>query len=287
MAVWGFVGEGVDGTGTKRWLAAAVLSVVLAGCGGSSEEADPTLDEPVDVVAAGPDSPDCPVRNHLAAEFNGRTRDGVVPPVDYAFLEARQGGCQPVRFNPCEPMHYVVNAALAPPGAVDDFRAAVRLLEQATGLSFVDDGPTDERYEISRQRSQPERYGPRWAPLLVVWDNGQRHRMDASNPAGGVSSPVDGVSVTGALIVNVDTLIDGKFPPTGFGEGGTWGRVFLHELGHIVGLGHVGRSDQIMFSELGVQKGRAEYHAGDLAGLRLIGREAGCLPTPAPPAVRR
>jgi hypothetical protein len=268
-------------------LAAVVLSVVLAACGGSSEEADPTLDDPVDVVAPGPDSSDCPVRNHLAAEFNGRTRDGVIPPVDYAFLEARQGGCQPVRFNPCEPIHYVVNATLAPPGAVDDFRAAVRLLEQATGLSFVDDGPTDERYEISRQRSQPERYGPRWAPLLVVWDNGQRHRMDASNPAGGVSSPVDGVSVTGALIVNVDTLIDGKFPPTGFGEGGTWGRVFLHELGHIVGLGHVGRSDQIMFSELGVQKGRAEYHAGDLAGLRLIGREAGCLPTPAPPPVRR
>jgi hypothetical protein len=277
----------VDQTGTKRWLAAAVLCVVMAACGGSSEEADPTLEDDAGVVAPGPESADCPVRNHLAAEFNGRTRAGVEPPVDYAFLEARQGGCQPVRFNPCEPIHYVVNAALAPPGAVDDFRAAVRLLEQATGLSFVDDGPTDERYEISRQRSQPERYGPRWAPILVVWDNGQRHRMDASNPAGGVSSPVDGVSVTGALIVNVDTLIDGKFPPTGFGEGGTWGRVFLHELGHIVGLGHVARSDQIMFSELGVQKGRAEYHAGDLAGLRLIGREAGCLPTPAPPPVRR
>lgn len=259
----------------------------MAACGGSAEVADRSLEDDIDVVAPAPDAPDCPVRNHLAAEFNGRTRDGVEPPVDYSFLQARQGGCQPVRFNPCEPIHYVVNSSLAPPGAVDDLRAAIRLLEQATGLSFVDDGPTDERYEISRPRSQPERYGPRWAPLLVVWDNGQRHRMDASNPAGGVSSPVNGVSVTGALIVNVDTLIDGKFPPTGFGEGGTWGRVFLHELGHIVGLGHVGRSDQIMFSELGVQKGRAEYHAGDLAGLRLIGREAGCLPTPAPPPVRR
>ena len=37
------------------------------------------------------------------------------------------------------------------------------------------------------------------------------------------------------------------------------------------GLGHVARSDQIMFPELGVQSGPAEYHAGDLAGLRLIG----------------
>ena len=265
---------------------AVAMAVAGVSCGGSSDDAGPTEDD-IDVVAPGPDAADCPVRNHLAAEFNGRTRAGVEAPVDYAFLEARQGGCHPVRFNPCEPIHYVVNAALAPPGAMDDLQAAMRLLEEATGLTFVDDGPTDERYDVSRPRSQPERYGQRWAPVLVVWDHGQRHRMDVTNPAGGISSPVDGVSVTGVLVVNVDTLVEGKPPQSGFGPGGTWGRVFLHELGHLVGLGHVARSDQIMFSELGVQRGRAEYHGGDLAGLRLIGREAGCLPTPAPPPPRR
>ncbi|MGI8984352.1 MAG: matrixin family metalloprotease [Acidimicrobiales bacterium] len=270
----------------RRWLRLAVAFVLAAGvsCGGSSGGGP--LDG-IDLVSPAPDSADCPVRNHLAAEFNGRTRTGLETPVDYAFLEARQGGCQPVRFNPCEPIHYVVNAALAPPGALDDLHAAMRMLEEASGLRFVDDGPTDERFEVSRPRSQPERYGARWAPVLVVWDHGERHRMDASNPAGGLSSPVDGVSVTGVLIVNVDTLVDSRVPPSGFGEGGTWGRVFLHELGHIVGLGHVARSDQLMFPELGVQGGRAEYHAGDLAGLRLLGREAGCLPTPAPPAAAR
>ena len=69
-----------------------------------------------------------------------------------------------MRFNPCEPIHYVVNAALAPPGAVDDLQEAIRRLEAATGLTFVNDGPTDERAEVSRPRAQPERYGPRWAP---------------------------------------------------------------------------------------------------------------------------
>ncbi len=252
-------------------------------CGGSSDDAGP-LEDDTEVAAPGPDSPDCPVRNHLAADFNGRRRSGVQEPIDYSFLEARERGCQPVRFNPCEPIHYVVNAALAPPGVVDDLREAIRRLEAASGLTFVDDGPTDERAEVSRPRSQPERYGPRWAPILVAWDHGERFRMDVTNPAGGQSSPVNTVSVTGQLIVNVDALSDGRPLANGFGPGNTWGRVFIHELGHIVGLGHVARSDQIMFPELGVQSGPAEYHAGDLAGLRLIGKEAGCLPTPAPPA---
>lgn len=271
----------MDGRRRITLLLAALVLAAGVSCGGSSDSSDPVGDD-TELVAPPPASADCPVRDHLAIEYNGRRRTGIEEPIDYSFLEARQG-CQPVRFNPCEPIHYVVNAALAPPGAMDDLQAAMRLLEEASGLTFVNDGPTDERYEVSRRLSQPDRYPGRWPPVLVIWDHGQQFRMDVSNPAGGISTPVDGVSVTGALIVNVDTLVDGHFPPAGFGPGGTWGRVFLHELGHLVGLGHVARSDQIMFSELGGQRGRAEYHAGDLAGLRLLGRDAGCVDTPAPP----
>ncbi len=257
---------------------------LLAACGGSSDEA--STDADTDITAAGPDSTDCPVRNHLAAEYNGRRRKDIEPPVDYAFLEARPGGCHPVRFNPCEPIRYVVNAALAPPGALDDLQQAMRVVEEASGLSFLYEGPTDEPGSVNRRISQPDRYPGRWAPVLVVWDHGAGYRMEPTNPAGGQAFPVEGVSVSGVLIVNVDaTALDhGRTrPASGFGEGTTWGRVFIHELGHLVGLGHVARSDQIMFPELGVQMGRAEFHAGDLAGLRLIGREAGCLQTPAAP----
>jgi hypothetical protein len=265
-------------------VAAALIAAALVSCGGGSSDAG--LPEPDDQIAApGPDSPDCPVRNHLAAEIDGRIRGGVDPPIDYAFLEARDRGCLPVRFNPCEPVHYVVNSALAPPGALDDLQGAFRRIEAATGMTFVNDGPTDEPASVSRPRSQPERYGNRWAPVLVVWDRGENFRMAPTNPAGGRSFPVDQVSVSGVLIVNVDAVgaVPGSSPPNGFGEGTTWGRVFMHELGHVVGLGHVARSDQIMFPELGVQRGPAEFKAGDLAGLRLVGKEAGCVATPAPP----
>lgn len=252
---------------------------VLAACGGSSsDDAGP---EDIDVVAPDTAAGNCPVRDHLAAEYNGRTRPGVEAPIDYAYLEAQRGGCLPVRYNPCEPIRYVINSALAPPGVVDDLREAMRRVQEASGLTFVDDGPTDEQATVNRTLSQA-RYGNRWAPLLISWERGERFRMDATNPAGGQSTAVEDVYVSGVLIVNADATP----PARGFGEGGTWGRVFMHELGHIVGLGHVARSDQIMFAELGVQRGRADFHAGDLTGLRLIGREAGCVPTP-PAPVRR
>jgi hypothetical protein len=263
-----------------RSLLWAMTVVVLAACGGSSGGAGGS-DADLDLSVPEPDAASCPARDHLAAEYNGRTRAGVEAPVDYAFLEAQRGGCQPVRYNPCEPIHYVVNGALAPPGVLDDLREAIRRVEEATGLTFVDDGTTDEQVVVNRTLSQP-RYGNRWAPVLVAFDHGERFRMDATNPAGGQSTAVEDVYVSGILIVNVDA----DPPALGFGPGGTWGRVFIHELGHLVGLGHVARSDQVMFAELGVQRGRAEFHAGDLAGLRLLGREAGCLTTP-PAPVRR
>jgi hypothetical protein len=264
-----------------------LMSAVLVACGGSSgpdssADSDPTAT----ATASAADSADCPVRNHLAADFNGQTRTGLQPPVDYAFIEAQKGGCLPVRFNPCEPIHYVLNTALAPPGALDDLTQAMAVVAAATGITFVNDGPTDEPTAVNRLISQPQRYGNRWAPVLITWDHGAPFRMERTNPAGGRSFPVDGVSVSGVLIVNIDAVSEasGGPPASGFGDGATWGRVFIHELGHLIGLGHVARSDEIMFTELGVQRGRAEFHAGDLAGLRLLGKDAGCVPTPSAPS---
>lgn len=264
-------------------LALLLSSALLVACGGSGGSTGPGTDE--DITAGVPDSPDCPVRNHLAADANGLRRSGVEMPIDYAFLEARRGGCLPVRFNPCEPIRYVVNATLAPEGSLDDLQTAIAKVEAATGLSFVSDGPTDEPATINRPIFQPQRYGARWAPILIVWAHGAEYKMESTNPAGGRSFRAEDSYVSGVLIVNVDAgAADGgsSRPARGFGPGNTWGRVFIHELSHIVGLGHVARSDQIMFPELGVQRGDAEFHPGDAAGLVALGREAGCLATPPP-----
>jgi hypothetical protein len=64
-------------------------------------------------------------------------------------------------------------------------------------------------------------------------------------------------------------------------EGVTWGRVILHELAHITGLGHVRDPAQLMYPETSDHTTRpARFDTGDLAGLRFLGKEAGCLTTP-------
>ena len=73
----------------------------------------------------------------------------------------------------------------------------------------------------------------------------------------------------------------------GFTAGPSVGALLLHELGHAVGLNHVALKSQIMYPTIGSWT-RAWYHYGDLAGLRLVGRPAGCFRTvasaPADPA---
>lgn len=255
----------------------ALVGAVLATRGG--DDTTPAADSDIGGAnATVPDDPSCPARNHLAADPAGLPRRNVPVPSRYSFLEVRTGGCLPVRFNPCEPVHYVVNAAMAPATGLADLQAAFAQLSAATGLTFVNDGATDEPASDRRPIYQPQRYPGRWAPLLVSWDHGAPFRMDDTNPGGGRATNVGGVFVSGFLILNVDAR--GVSP--GFGEGATWGRAMLHELGHLVGLGHVRASTDVMFTDLGLQRGRAEYHTGDLEGLKLVGTEAGCLTTPRP-----
>jgi predicted Zn-dependent protease len=57
--------------------------------------------------------------------------------------------------------------------------------------------------------------------------------------------------------------------------------VLMHELGHVIGLDHVSDQSQIMYQTVTTKQ--SVFGAGDLAGLQLLGRPAGCLAVPAPP----
>src|ERR671919_1647801 len=78
----------------------------------------------------------------------------------FVFLAQTDGG-RPVRWNPCEAIHYVVNASLAPPGSIEDVHEAVRRISAATGIVFVYDGLTHEQATKHRDPFLPDLYGER------------------------------------------------------------------------------------------------------------------------------
>ncbi|MGZ8583776.1 MAG: hypothetical protein ACXWXN_08515 [Actinomycetota bacterium] len=200
---------------------------------------------------------------------------------EYRFI-ARDFDGDPVRWNPCESVHYVVNVAAAPAGSLGDVQEAVRRISAATGISFAYDGLTDEVLERRRDMVQVDRYGDRWAPVLVTWvdpDTSSVSFRGDGDVAAGVAAPFTprgaDVIVSGWIAINADDP-----NPPGFGVPDDQGPVVLHEWGHVMGLDHVDERGQLMHPAGG---GVAGLGPGDLEGLRRLGRSEGCLATPAVP----
>lgn len=203
-------------------------------------------------------------------------------PDSYAFLQTDPKSEEPVRYNPCEAIHYVINRSAAPPGAVDDLQESVRLFEEAMDVDLVFDGFTEEVASPDRHSYQPDRYGKdTWAPLLFAWVPPEDLLQPNDQAVGAAGSAAaqnrDGrlVYVTGIATFNSEA----KLLP-GFELGDSWGDVALHELGHIFGLAHVEDDNQVMYPD--VTGGEARLGAGDLAGLERLGRGGGCLDVPEP-----
>lgn len=206
------------------------------------------------------------------------------PPGAYTFVMTNADG-SPVRFDPCTPIHYVVNLDGAPTGAAGLVAGAVARLSAATGMTFVDDGPTTEQPSRERTADQPARYGHRWAPVLIAWSApAESDLLPGGRVVGeGISTWVrmdDGrqAFTSGEAVIDRD---DTAQLPATFGTGATLGELLLHELGHVVGLGHSTDQTQVMYPTL-LPLPQAAYGAGDLVGLAQLGAPAGCLSVPQP-----
>lgn len=213
--------------------------------------------------------------------FTAVSTPGVTDPAGFRFKDIDPATGEPVRFDPCSPVSYVVNTTNAPRGAVEDVRAAVAKTSVATGIEFIFEGRTNEPVRVDRPLVQEERYGRRWSPILVAWSPqdpalfrehsaGVATNSYAANDAGRL------VYVTGIVVMNASHELS-----PGFGAGRTWGKVILHELGHVVGLDHVEDPAEVMNPSL--VSSPANWGVGDLAGLRRLGSLAGCVESPALP----
>ena len=191
----------------------------------------------------------------------------------------------PVRYNPCEPIHYVINPALAPASGVEDIHTAIEMTSQASGLRFVYDGTTTELPMKDRPSYQPDRYGDRWAPILVSWSNNLE--QSATGPEGtktiGWGGSAAELNEHGeAVLVTGMATFDATATeiPEGFG-GETWGQAMLHEFGHVLGLDHHSTSDSVMHPQMGLRA--AMWGPGDRAGLWSLGLGSPCIGIPQTP----
>ncbi len=191
----------------------------------------------------------------------------------FRFVATQADGTSPVAWDPCRPIHYVVNPKDGPADGNELVEDAVARTAAATGLTFSYDGTTDEHWTRTRDRFQPDRYGDRWAPVLITWAHESAAPVLAGSVAGqGGSSAVRPPGSEDFVFVSGSIVLDASLAETALTEPGrTAVRALIqHELGHVVGLDHVDDPTQLMHTE-SLPEQNTDWGPGDLEGLSLLG----------------
>lgn len=202
-------------------------------------------------------------RERLSAERIDRGDDGA-----YEFIAVRDDGT-PVRYDPCAPIHVMVNAAAAPDGTDGLVSEALDEIADATGLVFADDGSTDVRWSDDVDRLAAET-----APSVIIVWTAPSVRSDLKGDTTGTGGSVPSIDgdwyESGTVLLDAPQLDDVLDADDGRTEVLA---VVMHELAHVVGLDHVDDPLELMYPES--RPGVTSFGPGDLAGLAQVGA-GGC-----------
>lgn len=262
-------------------LRAAVLSGTVPWPWGSpavvAAPPDPGPDRSVPTAA--PTPPDRPTPGAGARPAPWGTPPRVpADPGAFSFAQLQDDAVTPVAYDPCRVVHYAIRPDGSPEGGEEMVHAAVARVSRATGLVFVYDGPTDEAPTPERAAFQPDRYGDRWAPVLVGWQTEEENPDLAGDVVGRGGSTAVSLGEGPRVYVTGTVSLDAEQLPEVLGArdgAATASGIVLHELAHLVGLDHVDDASQLLHPE--TVPGVTDFGAGDLTGLVRLG-QGSCVP---------
>ncbi|MFH5821086.1 matrixin family metalloprotease [Georgenia sp. AZ-5] len=187
----------------------------------------------------------------------------------FAFVHQPGRPGVPVTYDPCEPIRYAVNDALAPAGGGRLVEEAVREVSLATGLVFEAAGTTEDEPEWGGVVSGVPPVGG-WPPVVIAWSTPEAEPELAGDVAGvGGSVVLEAMGrsqlVTGGVTLDAPTLADALRHLDGEARVRA---VIMHELGHVVGLGHVDDPAELMYEG---NVGQTGWGPGDREGLAALG----------------
>ena len=198
--------------------------------------------------------------------LDGRLADavGITSDGEYSFAATQPDSEEPVSWNPCRPIRYVVNPAGAPREWERLVEESVARVSEASGFVFEDEGTTDDRDFTGRING----FG-RPSPVLIGWAAPDEVDQLAGQVAGlGGSTYVETAGmrryITGS--VTLDTGLYDELDRRG--DDDTMRAILMHELAHVVGLGHVDDRDELMYEN---SVGQDDFGPGDLEGLARLG----------------
>ncbi|HWU31838.1 MAG TPA: matrixin family metalloprotease [Marmoricola sp.] len=186
-----------------------------------------------------------------------------VDSADYSILHTDQAG-DPVTYDPCKPLKYVVNPAGAPVNYLSFIEPAIQKVQKASGLKFVYVGLSGDTWQTRRSAEVGE-------PILISFPNSLDRSVaqaDTVGLGGSTEVSVAGIVQPHYLTGSVSLLSSWFNEESSIGATAAEESVVMHELGHVLGLGHVQHRDEVMYP---TTHGQMDFGIGDLAGLARLG----------------
>lgn len=223
----------------------------------------------VGLIAFGPGENFHSVRRALglAPSHSGHSVEFTPGEGTFKFLLTQRGSDEPVGYDPCESIEYVVDPQGAPPDWGQLIDTAVNDTERASGLRFRYVGTTEQRPFDANGGGL---VGDVRSPAVIGFAD-EAEIPDLAGAVAGVGGSEAAASARGDLYyvtgsVALDTDVFGH---ASTGEDRDRLQAIVdHEFGHLVGLDHVPSETELMSP---VNVGQTWYGPGDLEGLARLG----------------